>query len=644
MRSWLVVLLLAVVGCSDRDVGSGDTLDGLDVGAELDASLGAEIDASLVDQDVPCPPGFAFCGGSCVNRLESPTYCGADPSCERFTSCRGNEVCVEGVCALECEPGLTNCDGFCVDPRSEARHCGASHLDCSGGVSCAPDEVCGFGRCEAACPPGSYECFGRCVDPLSDREFCGVGPDCMGGDGACSAGRPCSLGECVDSCRDGLLACGDRCVDPSSDATYCGAADDCTGGTVCTGREVCVEGRCVAACPAPLLACGGRCVDPSSDDGFCGAGPDCTGGEICARDSECRAGSCILTCPLGRVVCDGTCVDPRTDEDHCGASATCSGGVACDPREECMAGACGCLAPERDCGGVCVDVRFDAANCGACGRTCAATERCVASACVASTGLTGGFGDAWTSSSFDETHCIQEFVPRGETDLYAGREGRFFVWETGAMRSRAATAPPYTIQPGCSFASYGGGIFQVTSTDLTFYQPLSSDWRTAPLGMDLGPIGMTITDLRSLWSASARFLYEGAPATSTLATIPLPTTLRSPRLTWEALSDRVFFAGQGERALRSYDPTSRSFRVESLAPGPIGPAFCGDRAGHVYVGSEADPRRIWQYTPASDAWIELPLLPASVTGTTNCGVAETGALYVASAPGAELHRLDLERR
>jgi hypothetical protein len=300
--------------------------------------------------------------------------------------------------------------------------------------------------------------------------------------------------------------------------------------------------------------------------------------------------------------------------------------------------------PERECGGACVDIRYDPSNCGACERVCAATERCFGGACVAATGLTGGFGDAWTSLTSDRALCIQEYVPRTETDLYVGRETGFFAWEMTTMRSRAAAPPPYAFAESCSFASYGGGIFQLTPTEIALYQPPTDGWRTAPLGMDLGPVGMTIADPISLWTATARFFYQGAPATSGLLTYALPEPLVSPRLTFDALSSRVFVAGQGDRVLRSFDESSRTFRVEALAPGSIGAAFCGDRAGHVYVGSQAEPRQIWQYTVASGTWRELPLLPASLTSPTNCGVAEAGALYVASATGAELHRLTLERR
>lgn len=548
MRRSLAISLTLLAACTavHTQPDAPTAPEPLDAG--IDASPGAAPDAPLVERDVPCPPGFAMCEGACVLASESEAYCGADPSCERFTRCLDGEICVGGACTIECAPGLTNCDGSCVDPSTDRDHCGASPDTCSGGAVCDTTEYCVGGRCVGDCEPGLLRCFGRCIDPLSDREHCGLGADCTGGVGPC------------------------------------------------TGGLFCLAGRCIDACPAGEYLCGGRCIDPGSD------------------------------------------------AEYCGASATCSDGVACGPREECTRGACGCVAPERDCGGLCVDVRYDASSCGACGRTCAATERCLDGDCRVDGGLTGGFGSAWESFAFVEVLALQEYLPRSGTDLYAGAGARFGAWETGALRFRDATAPPVAIARHTSLAYYGGGIFQVASTDLGFYQPPTDEWRTVALGSDLGEVGMTITAEDSLYTVTPRFLHRASPATSATAPIPVPTRLTAPRLTFEALSQRVIFASQGERELRSYDPVAGTFRVESLAPGPIGAAFCGDRAGHVYVGSEAEPRRLWQYTPASASWRELPLLPASVTGTTNCGVAEAGALYVASAPGAELHRLVLDRR
>ncbi|MFN9809638.1 MAG: hypothetical protein ACK6CU_08410 [Deltaproteobacteria bacterium] len=40
----------------------------------------------------------------------------------------------------------------------------------------------------------------------------------------------------------------------------------------------------------------------------------------------------------------------------------------------------------------------------------------------------------------------------------------------------------------------------------------------------------------------------------------------------------------------------------------------------------------------------LPVRSAAVTGTTNCGVAEAGALYVAESPGTRLFSLELATR
>ncbi|MBN8613401.1 MAG: hypothetical protein J0L92_22600 [Deltaproteobacteria bacterium] len=642
---------LAVAGCSIEHRRDEDT--GADQDAALDArepAPDAPLDAPLDSSsrlDAPCPPGFANCDGTCVNPLEDAMRCGADLACESYTVCVGNEACVEGVCSLFCEPGLTNCEGYCVSTQTDPMHCGASPEDCTGGIVCAAPNYCALGGCTPTCPAGLVLCFGRCIDPRSDRHYCGVGADCTGGAGSCFAGESCSDGACVTSCPAGRIACGGSCVDPSSDHVYCGATSDCSGATPCRAGEVCVEGACTTSCPSPQIACSGRCVEPASDETFCGARGDCTGGEACAPDFVCRDGACTPDCTADEIACDGACVDPRSDEAHCGASAACEGGVVCRAREACTAGLCTCAAPERDCGAGCVDTRFDRESCGTCGNACGVDEICVRGTCTSSTGrgLTGVFGTAWTASDFREVDCIQELVDRVATDLHVGGGAAFAAWDTLTATLRPDTPPPFPFRRGCSFASYGGAIFMLTSTDITLFQPPTHEWRTAPLGADLGPLGMTISDGTSLWSATASgFLLRASAATSTIDTIAVGTPMVEPRLTYDALADRIFFASQGSSELRSYDPVTRAFRLESAAPGAIGAAFCGDRAGHLYVGSAAAPRQLWQYTIASGTWTSLPLLSGSPRGTTNCGVDEAGALYVAEVPGTRLHRLALERR
>jgi hypothetical protein len=617
-----------------------------DAGPPPDSGLDANIDGGVdANQDAPCPAGFSNCGGVCINRDENPMYCGADPACLTYDRCVGNETCISGVCTLDCEAGFVNCGGFCVNPQTDRSHCGASITDCSGGTECPAGEYCALGGCTSMCPPGLYLCFGNCIDPTSDRQYCGVGPDCTGGAGTCFAGQSCSSGNCVTTCPDGQYACGGRCIDPMLDRLYCGARSDCSGGSSCTGGEVCVGGTCSASCPSPQIACGGRCVDPDSDEGYCGANADCTGGDVCVAGFICRTGTCVANCPSGQVGCDGRCVDPLTDEAYCGASPTCTGAVTCGAREACTGGVCGCQPPERDCGGGCVDTRFDPTNCGMCDRACDPGEVCTGGTCapLSGGGFTGGFGTTWTTLMFREVNCIQEFIPRASMDLYAGAGPNFGAWEIGDLTYRMAAAPPYTIPPNCALAYYGGGIFQVTPTDIVFYQPPSDEWRTAPLGMDLGPVGMSITDNDSLWTANSAFLLRGSPATSTVETISVGTTLVAPRVTYDQLTGRIYFASQGTAQMRSYDPVARSFRLEGMAPGNIGAGFCSDRAGHIYVGSQAEPRQLWQYSPASGRWQNLPMIPGFATGTTNCGVAEAGALYIAQSPGTELYRLPLER-
>lgn len=636
------------VRCSDE---ANDCLNGNCVGemrdagpppdSGLDAAIDGGVDANL---DAPCPSGFTNCGGACINPLEHPQFCGADLACAGYTRCVGNESCISGVCTLDCDPGSINCGGYCVNPQSDRRNCGASNLECVGGVECPAGEYCALGGCTASCPPGLYLCFGNCVDPLSDRQYCGADSMCNNGR-SCFAGEQCSGGNCVTTCPADQIACSGRCVDTQSDRIYCGASADCRGGTTCPAGQLCVAGVCGASCPAPQIACGGRCVDPQEDEGYCGANSDCTGGTLCSPGFICRDGSCITNCPAGQVGCDGRCIDPMTDEAYCNASAACTGYDACGAREFCIGGSCGCQPPERECGGGCVDTRYDPNNCGVCGRVCPAGQACATGTCqpLSGGGFTGGFGATWTTLPFREVNCLQEFVPRASTDLYAGGGANFGAFDMNAMTYRAETSPPFAIANNCSFAYYGSGIFQVASMDVVFFQPPTHEWRTAPMGMDLGAVGMSVTDLDSIWTANAGYLIRGAPATSTVDAIPIGATLVAPRLTYDQLTGRIYFAGQGSVQVRSYDPVTRSMRIEGSAPRGIGPGFCGDRAGHLYINSQMAPRRFWQYTPTSGRWVELPEIPGTATGTTNCAIAEAGALYVAASPGTALYRLPLDR-
>lgn len=258
--------------------------------------------------------------------------------------------------------------------------------------------------------------------------------------------------------------------------------------------------------------------------------------------------------------------------------------------------------------------------------------------------FTGEVGASWTEHPFVETICLEEHVPRGATDLYAAGRDSLVAYELLAARVRPETRPPFALADGCSFAYLAGSIAHLSPTDFYVYSVATSEWRVASLGTDLGALGMTITDGLSVWSANDHELIQGMVATTGPRLIPAGTTgMIQPRLTYDALTDRVYFAGRFQPVVRSYDEGRDELGIETVAPADIGAPFCSDRDGHLYVGSALEPRRLWQYSVITRRWRDLPLLPDTVTGVTNCSVAEVGGLYVAARPGTTLFRLELER-
>ena len=91
------------------------------------------------DGGVPtCPLGTQFCNGSCVDTDADPNHCGACNS-----TCAGNELCVQGMCAINCPPPRVVCSNLCVDVQSDPDYCGTCATECATGI-------CFSGSCVAA--------------------------------------------------------------------------------------------------------------------------------------------------------------------------------------------------------------------------------------------------------------------------------------------------------------------------------------------------------------------------------------------------------------------------------------------------------------------------------------------------------------
>jgi hypothetical protein len=116
-----------------------------------------------------CPAGLIDCGGTCINPLTNPTYCGATGLCVGGVVCPTGGSCTAGVCT--CPTGQTNCSGACVDTQTSLTHCGACGTVCT-----ATGQTCSAGKCE--CPAGQIVCGTACVDPLTNPAYCGANPAC----------------------------------------------------------------------------------------------------------------------------------------------------------------------------------------------------------------------------------------------------------------------------------------------------------------------------------------------------------------------------------------------------------------------------------------------------------------------------------
>ncbi len=380
-----------------------------------------------------CAAGQVNCGGTCIDPTSDRDNCGATGDCvttandtanSAGVTCGTGQVCTKGsqgtgVCAVSCLAGQVECGGTCIDPLIDPRYCGAvgsckADGNTTGGVadgpgsSCPDGQLCSKGACVPNCPVGQIDCGGRCVDPQTDNAYCGASGACTGtSDGTdCTkiSGTICSASSCQLTCESGQVDCNGICIDPTSDSTHCGVNALCGGGAassvagVCPSGTLCTAGTgglgsCATACAASQVNCGGTCVDPTSDENHCGATSGCgtsggSTGTVCPAGESCQNGSCSASCGANLTGCGSACVDESNDPSHCGdCNTVCNGANATNVCRSQVCAIHSCNAGYADCNGTVADGcesnrATDAANCGACGNVCAAGKVCTAGACA----------------------------------------------------------------------------------------------------------------------------------------------------------------------------------------------------------------------------------------------------------------------
>ncbi|MBR4984120.1 MAG: hypothetical protein IKY83_00065, partial [Proteobacteria bacterium] len=163
----------------------------------------------IIDPTKECEDGQILCDGQCVDPKTDPRWCGAFDICEGGTPCNDDEACLDGECIPRDQicptEGEVRCNGVCINPLENPDFCGANP-SCTEYSICNAEEgqVCNNGRCVAfteECPiVGQVMCNGDCVDPEEDTWYCGA-------NAACSVYTTCDLDS--STCRTG--ECGIKC-------------------------------------------------------------------------------------------------------------------------------------------------------------------------------------------------------------------------------------------------------------------------------------------------------------------------------------------------------------------------------------------------------------------------------------------------
>jgi len=128
--------------------------------------------------------------------------------------------------------------------------------------------------------------------------------------------------------------------------------------------------------------------------------------------------------------CNGVCTDTTSSATNCNGC-----GIVCGTDKPfCVASTCTSSCPTGTvaCAGACVDTTTSAANCGGCGIPCAANQACMASACVAIPGGSGGASGTAGGSGSSAGSAGALVAPAGRNGCVV-KPGLISDFEEGAL-------------------------------------------------------------------------------------------------------------------------------------------------------------------------------------------------------------------
>lgn len=176
--------------------------------------------------------------------------------------CQSENAVVGGACA----PGYAECGGRCVDTTTDVDNCGACAAPCAPGVACI-GAVCGGARdgsldgnadgagdgsndggdLDGAAGDGGDECG---PPPYTTPDSCGAcGVVCVPPNGRCLRNMA-GMYVCSPNCAAPLSECNNICVDLDNDPLNCGAC-----GKFCPSN-VCQLGMCQGSTPGDIVVIG----------------------------------------------------------------------------------------------------------------------------------------------------------------------------------------------------------------------------------------------------------------------------------------------------------------------------------------------------------------------------------------------------